>query len=92
MPSDDPPDHIVLAITPSDADHATDGYLWSLYNPALDNPYTVPDTTEKIQRARAALNPDAYELAADEHWIRFDWDSVVAGDPERLTAAAANGA
>ena len=81
-------DRVILAFTPSDADYATDGHRWSLYNPSLDNPYTVDDTDEKINAAKERLDPDEYSLRGRERWIRLDWRSVMDGDPERILVEA----
>lgn len=78
------PDRIILAFSPSDADHATEGHVWSLYNPSLDDPYTVENTDEKISQALDRIDPRDYTLGEDEHWIRLDWRSIMDGDPERL--------
>jgi hypothetical protein len=80
----DEPDRVILAFTPSDADHATDGHLWSLYNQALNNPYSVPDADEKLNRAQEKINPHGFDLRDWERWIRVDYNSVLEGDPERL--------
>lgn len=80
----DRPDRVILAFAPSDADHTTDGHLWSLYNPSLENAYAVADADEKIQRARDEFDPHDYDLQGEESWIRLDWQSVVDGDPERV--------
>lgn len=81
----DQPDQIILAFSPSNADHATDGHRWSLYNPSLENPYAVPESDEKLSQAVGRIDPHEYELEEDEHWIRLDWQSVMDGSPDRLT-------
>jgi hypothetical protein len=78
-------DRVVLAFSPSDADHADDGYIWTLYNTALENPYSVANGDTKINNAVERINPNEYTLGENEHWVRFDWESVMNGDPQRLS-------
>ena len=75
---------LIVAFAPSDADYASNGHCWTLYNPDLDNPYAVEDADEKLREAVEKIDPHAYELADCEHWIRLDWQSVLDGDPERI--------
>ena len=65
-------DRVVLAFSPSDADHADDGYIWTLYNTALENPYSVANGDTKINNAVERINPNEYTLGENEHWVRFD--------------------
>jgi hypothetical protein len=77
-------DQIIVAISPSDASYATDGYCGSVYNPSLDNPYAVPDSSEKLNQAFENLDLEEYDLGENENWLRFDWKSVVDREPVQV--------
>lgn len=80
----DAPDRVILAFAPSSADYATDGHRWSLYNPSLENPYTVENTDQRLTDAIERIDPHDYELADGERWVHLDWESVMDGEPERV--------
>jgi hypothetical protein len=86
----EPVDRVVLAFHPTDADYATDGHRWSLYNPAAEHPYCDPpeNAAAKVQRAieRDDFDPHEYPLRDGERWTRLDYESVLDGNPKRVTA------
>lgn len=78
----DEKDRIILAFHPSETDHARNGHRWTIYNPALDNPYAVENASEKLNQAIDAIDPHDYERRGNEFWIRLDWETAVDDDKE----------
>lgn len=85
-----PADRVVLAFQPTDADGATDGYWWSLYNPTHDHPYRDidGDSDDMVAKAREHddFNPGDFPLRDGERWVRLDYESVLNGNPKRVTS------
>ncbi len=75
----------IFAYFKTDADWSG-GYGHSMYDPELENPYAVENADEKISRAKEELDLDEYECREGEHWIRFRYQSILEGEPERVPA------
>lgn len=62
-----------------------DYYIYSIYDPELDdNVYRVEGAHEKMNRAARKIEPTRYVLGKDEYWVRFDYESIIEGEPERV--------
>lgn len=76
----------IFAFGESEADYTlVDGYILSFYDTELDNPYAVEDSNEKIHKAIEEVDLDSYSFSDDEHWIRIDYQSILDGNPEKIT-------
>lgn len=80
-----PPDNLILAFSPSSADHALDGHHWALYCPDFENPYDVPNGDKLLQQATETIDPHEWPQREWEYWTRLDWHTVVGeSDIERV--------
>lgn len=77
-------DDNIIAFAPMSDDIPLGDYKWIVYNKSMDNPYNVDNPKEKIREAQKQIDPDQYSLHDDEKWIRFEYESVVNGEMNRI--------
>lgn len=75
---------VIVAFKPSKSEHATNEHIWSLYDPALDNPYAVENSNEKLDKATTHIDPHNYTLTDTEHWIHIDYSTITDNKPTRI--------
>lgn len=66
-----------------DDEEMKDGYIYSIYDPETDS-NRVPESTEKMDKAARATDPDEYTRMGDDFWVRLDYESIIEGEPERV--------